>query len=226
MLNLLFAMALLSVAFADDFSAAKALIDSNASCDSLNSTQLAMIGDYYMELMHPGEAHTLMDNMMGGEGSPSLESMHTQIARVLYCNDANTTLTYGGMMAMMPAFYGGGMMGYYQVNATQPGPAYGPGMMGYGRYGPGMMGYYYQNSSNGTPPAGSPAYGMMWYYQNTSNWSPASNPPAWGPYGMMGYGSPMGYSGFWWVPQAILFVLAVIALVLLIIWLYKGVTKK
>ncbi len=117
----------------DEISAARQLIDSNISCSQLSSSQLQLIGDYYMELMHPGAAHDAMEQMMGGEGSASLAQSHIQIAESLYCGQSNTTLTYGGMMGMMPVIYrsnfGGGMMSY----------PYG-GMMGYGN---GTMGYSY-----------------------------------------------------------------------------------
>ncbi len=128
---LLLALASLSFATmeADELAAAKALISSNASCSALNQSQLEQIGDYYMEQMHPGAAHEAMDRMLGGEGSDSLRAAHIQMARVLYCGDTNATITYGGMIGMMPAFnrFGnwGGMMG--------------SGMMGNWGYG-GMMG--------------------------------------------------------------------------------------
>jgi uncharacterized membrane protein len=127
-------LALAGMAFAtmdkSEQAEAKQLITSNASCDELSQDQLELIGDYYMEQMHPGEAHETMDRMMGGEGSDSLKSAHIQMALVLYCGQTNTSVTYGGMMGMMPFMfrssgYGGGMMGY----------PYG-GMMGYD-----MMGY-------------------------------------------------------------------------------------
>ncbi len=107
LLSLLF-VALLSVLAAaqeeHDFSEAKQLIDSKVRCDELNSEQLEKIGDYYMERMHPGEAHEYMDRMMGGEGSESLKQVHINIARRIYCNE-----NVGGMM-------GGGMMGNYYQN--------------------------------------------------------------------------------------------------------------
>ncbi len=128
-------IALASLSFAtleaDELAAARSLILSNSSCASLNQSQLELIGDYYMEQMHPGAAHDAMDRMLGGEGSDSLRAANIQMARVLYCGDTNATVTYGGMMGMMPALYrfggagfGGGMMG--------------SGMMG--NWGYGMMG--------------------------------------------------------------------------------------
>ncbi|MEW6035003.1 MAG: SHOCT domain-containing protein [Candidatus Micrarchaeota archaeon] len=132
---LVFALLIAGVMFAtmgqDELREASQLIDSNVSCDKLTDTQLELIGDYYMEQMHPGQAHERMDQMMGGEGSESLKNVHVQMALVLYCGQTNTSVTYGGMMDMMPFIYrsgfGGGMM-------WSP---YG-GMMGYGD----MMGYY------------------------------------------------------------------------------------
>ena len=94
----------------------KKLVESKISCDKLSNEQLEAIGDYYMEQMHPGEAHEIMDNMMGGEGSDSLKQVHINMARRLYCND-NVYIGYGmmgsgGMMNMM----GRGMMGGYPAS--------------------------------------------------------------------------------------------------------------
>lgn len=118
----------------EEINAAKQLINANISCSNLNSSQLEFIGDYYMEQMHPGSAHEVMDNMMGGEGSESLRNAHIQMALVLYCGQTNTSVTYGGMMGMMPFMYrsglGGGTMSY----------PYG-GMMGYDMMGYGSLGW-------------------------------------------------------------------------------------
>ena len=91
----------------------KGLVESRTSCDKLSNEQLEAIGDYYMEQMHPGEAHEIMDNMMGGEGSESLKQVHINMARRIYCNE-NIYIGYGmmgsgGMMNML----GRGMMGNY-----------------------------------------------------------------------------------------------------------------
>ena len=91
----------------------KKLVESKMSCDKLSNEQLEAIGDYYMEQMHPGEAHDIMDNMMGGEGSESLKQVHINMARRIYCNE-NIYIGYGmmgsgGMMNML----GRGMMGNY-----------------------------------------------------------------------------------------------------------------
>ena len=91
----------------------KELIDSGISCDKLTDEQFESIGDYYMEQMHPGEAHEVMDNMMGGEGSESLKQMHIQMAKRFYCNEDVNGMG-GNMMGMMGGSGGmmnGGMMG-------------------------------------------------------------------------------------------------------------------
>ncbi len=93
-----------------NFAEAKQLIDSGVSCNNLNDEQLEAIGDYYMEQMHPGEAHEMMDKMMGGEGSESLRQMHITMARRIYCNEnVDEMMASGGMMGMMNMM-GGGMM--------------------------------------------------------------------------------------------------------------------
>ena len=97
-----------------DFAETKQLIDSGISCDKLTDEELETMGDYYMEQMHPGEAHEIMDNMMGGEGSESLKQVHINMAKRLYCNE-NIYIGYGmmssgGMMNMMNNFIGYEMM--------------------------------------------------------------------------------------------------------------------
>ena len=100
----------------------KKLVESKTSCDKLSNEQLEAIGDYYMEQMHPGESHELMDNMMGGEGSESLKQVHINMAKQLYCNE-NVYAGYGmmgsrGMMNMMgsyPAGYDYGNYGYWNI---------------------------------------------------------------------------------------------------------------
>ena len=68
------------VVAAEDVSEGKQLVESKADCSTLSDSQLEAIGEYYMEQMHPGESHELMDAMMGGEGSESLRQMHITIA--------------------------------------------------------------------------------------------------------------------------------------------------
>ena len=89
-----------------DFDETKQLIDSGVSCDKLTNEQLEIVGDYYMEQMHPGEQHEMMDEMMGGEGSESLKQVHINMARNIYCGESGGMMN-GGMMNMMD---GGNMM--------------------------------------------------------------------------------------------------------------------
>ncbi|MFH1095452.1 MAG: hypothetical protein V1728_04510 [Candidatus Micrarchaeota archaeon] len=96
----------------DDFSAARQLVSQNVSCANLNDSQLELIGDYYMEQMHPGAAHAYMDSVMGGEGSASLRNTHIQIAEAFYCGRTDTPVTYAGMMGVMP------MMGRYAYGSA------------------------------------------------------------------------------------------------------------
>ena len=92
------------------------LVESKISCNELSEEQLEAMGDYYMEQMHPGESHELMDTLMGGEGSASLRQVQINMAKRIYCND-NVYIGYGmmgsgGMMNMM----GRGMMGGYPTS--------------------------------------------------------------------------------------------------------------
>src|SRR3989338_3614375 len=113
----IFSMLLLSVSLVSahehNFAETKQLIDSGIGCDKLTDEQLESIGDYYMEQMHPGEAHEIMDNMMGGEGSESLKQVHINMAKRLYCNE-NVYIGYGMMGSWgMTNMMGRGMMGSY-----------------------------------------------------------------------------------------------------------------
>lgn len=87
-----------SVMAANEFVEAKNLINQKVSCDSLNQGQMEQIGDYLMEQMVPGVAHTQMDQMMGGEGSESLRQAHIFMARRWYCGDAAGFSMMGMMM--------------------------------------------------------------------------------------------------------------------------------
>lgn len=107
------------LADAEQLAAAKKLIDAKTPCSKMTEGQLEIIGDYFMERIHPGESHTAMEQMMGGEGSESLRLMHIAMAKRIYCNDLNGTVNYGmmgyGMMyAGRGTNYGGmmNMMGY------------------------------------------------------------------------------------------------------------------
>ncbi|PJC45338.1 hypothetical protein CO037_01965 [Candidatus Pacearchaeota archaeon CG_4_9_14_0_2_um_filter_30_8] len=111
---------------AEELAQAKSIIDVGTVCSQLNSTQLAMIGEYYMEQIHPGEAHEQMDAMMGGEGSQTLEQMHIAMAYRFYCDSSNPTGS---------DYSSYGMMG-------------GQGMMGNSVDGYGMMNSYYNSWYN------------------------------------------------------------------------------
>lgn len=111
----------------DTFQEAKELIKSKIPCSELTEDQLEHLGDYYMEQMHPGEAHELMDKMMGGEGSESLRQMHIAMAKRLYCDDINGMANYGMMGMMM----GGGMMNMALGNNMGSGMT---GNLGYGSW--------------------------------------------------------------------------------------------
>src|SRR3989344_3907201 len=64
MVVLLLTPGLVNAVSQEELNEAKALIDSKITCDKLTNEQLEAIGDYYMEQMHPGEAHEIMDSMM------------------------------------------------------------------------------------------------------------------------------------------------------------------
>ncbi len=125
---------------AEDFAEAKKIIDAKTPCSKLTENQLEIIGDYLMEQMHPGEAHEVMDKMMGGEGSKSLGLMHIAMAKRVYCNDINDAVNYGMMgYGMMSSGFGRGKN--YGGLMNMMGGNLGYGMMG--NWGYGMMGSGY-----------------------------------------------------------------------------------
>lgn len=92
----------------------KQLVESNVGCDGLNDEQLEAIGEYIMELTHPGEEHEMMDGMMGGEGSESLEQAHIQMARMRYCGQGMMgSAMMGSGAGANQGMMGSGMMGGY-----------------------------------------------------------------------------------------------------------------
>ena len=120
---------IIGIAFADtdSFAEAKKIIDAKTPCSKLSESELESLGDYFMEQMHPGQAHETMDRMMGGEGSESLKLMHISIAKRFYCGEINSSiknenenigyddvayLGYGGMIH--GAGFGHGMMRGYE----------------------------------------------------------------------------------------------------------------
>lgn len=100
-LLLLIVSILPSIANADmeNFAEAEKLIKSKTSCDDLTDIQLELLGDYYMEQMHPGKLHEIMDERMGGEGSESLRQVHINMAKSFYCGEYG--MMSSGMMNMM-----------------------------------------------------------------------------------------------------------------------------
>lgn len=96
-------------------------------CDQVSDDDLERLGDAVMEQQHPGEAHEVMDEMMGGEGSESLRLMHINMgssylgcggghgigmmSMMGYKDTSNNNNYYHGGIPMM-GFSGGMMSGY------------------------------------------------------------------------------------------------------------------
>ncbi|AJB41937.1 hypothetical protein [Thermofilum adornatum] len=69
----------------------KKLVESGISCDKLSDEQLEAIGEYIMELMHPGGAHEIVHKMMGiEEGTEYHKQFHINLARRMYCGEVAT----------------------------------------------------------------------------------------------------------------------------------------
>ena len=120
-------LGLVSAMTQEEIDEAKGLIDANTECKDLSESQLELLGEYYMEQMHPGESHELMHEMMGmEEGSDIEEQFHINMAKTLYCGERNQgmmgTMGSGGMMNMM---MGNNMMGSGMMGTGGYGPSYG-----------------------------------------------------------------------------------------------------
>lgn len=97
----------------ETFAQAENIIKQKISCSELTDYQLEILGDYFMEQMHPGKLHEIMDERMGGEGSESLRQMHINMGLSFYCGEH-------GMFPnnMMNVMMGRRMMGYYGYNSN------------------------------------------------------------------------------------------------------------
>ncbi len=127
MVALLLSLSFVSGITEQELSEAKSIIDSKVDCKSLSNSQLEIIGEYYMEQMHPGESHKLMHKMMGlEEGSEAEEQFHINIAKQMYCGESGM-MGSGGMMGMMPMMMN--MMGGNMMSPQMRGNMMGGGMM-------------------------------------------------------------------------------------------------
>lgn len=96
------------------FKEAEKIIQQKISCNELNDYQLEILGDYYMEQMHPGELHEIMDERMGGESSDLLRQVHMNMGKMFYCGEQRAMPM--GMMNMMMGRGNYGMMGGYPLS--------------------------------------------------------------------------------------------------------------
>ena len=112
---LLFSFSLISAHGEETFSQAEEIIENKISCDDLTMEELEILGDYYMEQMHPGEQHEVMDEMMGGEGSESLRQAHINMGLSFYCgeHDAMSGEIMDMMMGRTGMMGSGNMMGNF-----------------------------------------------------------------------------------------------------------------
>jgi len=86
-------------------------------CNLISSNDFERLGDAIMEQQHPGQAHEVMDQMMGGEGSEFLRQMHINMGKnYLGCGDNHSMgMMGGGMMGSGLMMNVNGMMGNYSI---------------------------------------------------------------------------------------------------------------
>ncbi len=86
------------------------------SCMELTDEDFEKIGDGVMEDMHRGEAHRRMDQMMGGEGSSSLQAAHIRMGREYMGCAQNSAVVDGNTQEQEG---GGSMMGNFGMMGSQ-----------------------------------------------------------------------------------------------------------
>lgn len=93
------------------------------------------LGDAVMEVQHPGQAHAVMDQMMGGEGSESLGQIHINMGKVYlgYGDNYGPGMMGGGMTPLRQGYEG--QVDNWNNNSSLKGGGF--PMMGFGS----MMGY-------------------------------------------------------------------------------------
>lgn len=85
-------------------------------CGDVSDTEFEALGEAVMGVMHPNdEEHELMDNMMGGEGSESLESMHISMGRQYLGCWVGSFGMMGGGSSMMGSWNNGFDFNWWMV---------------------------------------------------------------------------------------------------------------
>jgi hypothetical protein len=113
----------ISAALQDIYKNQNVSSQSQLDCAKVSDDQFEKLGDAYMEAVHPGQAHTYMEQMMGGEGSATLKTAHVNMGRAYLGCWSN----YNATPLTMPMMGGFGMMFNSSSNNN---PASGWGMMG------------------------------------------------------------------------------------------------
>jgi hypothetical protein len=88
----------------DTFANAEEIINQRISCSELTNEQLEILGDYFMEQMHSGELHEIMDERMGGEGSDSLRQIHINMGKTFYL-EGYFMLYFIGLLYLLLSLY-------------------------------------------------------------------------------------------------------------------------
>jgi len=80
------------------------------NCNDISDDDFEILGNAYMEQIHPGQQHELMDQMMGGEGSVALRNTHILMGQRYL---VMMGIYSGGATRSNDGYYGSAMMGTY-----------------------------------------------------------------------------------------------------------------
>jgi len=77
-------------------------------CGKISAEQYQQTGEAYMNVMVPNkEQHELMDRMLGGEGSDSLNNFHAYLGRqYLGCSEGGVIMPMANMLTIMSTWNG------------------------------------------------------------------------------------------------------------------------
>ncbi len=82
------------------------ILNSSIPCKELSNQDLVMIGDYFMELMHP-QNHKIIEKVVCNNDEACLNQIHISVAKNTYCSKFHDYGWFGGYMHDVGMMYYG-----------------------------------------------------------------------------------------------------------------------